>query len=97
MPAFAGVMSVKERWDVINVIHARAAGVLARSFGPEMTAVVAPQVPDFAFETDGVHQTLRQEFETGPVLLLLFAPPRSRASGSWPQLSPSSRPHTLTW
>jgi hypothetical protein len=75
MPAFAGVMSVKERWDVINVIHARAAGVLARSFGPEMTAVVAPQVPDFAFETDGVHQTLRQEFETGPVLLLLFAPP----------------------
>jgi mono/diheme cytochrome c family protein len=75
MPAFDGVMSAKERWDVINFIHARAAGMLARSVGPEMTAVVAPQVPDFAFETDGVHQTLRQEFETGPVLLLLFAPP----------------------
>jgi mono/diheme cytochrome c family protein len=75
MPAFAGIMSAKERWDVINFIHARAAGMLARSVGPEMTAVVARQVPDFAFETDGVHQTLRQEFETGPVLLLLFAPP----------------------
>jgi putative copper resistance protein D len=75
MPGFAGVMSVKARWDVINFIRAHAAGVLARSVGPEVTAVVAPQVPDFAFETDGVQQSLRQEFETGPVLLLLFAPP----------------------
>jgi putative copper export protein/mono/diheme cytochrome c family protein len=75
MPGFAGVMSVKARWDVINFIRARAAGVLAHSVGPEVTAVVAPQVPDFAFETDGVQQSLRQEVATGPVLLVLFAPP----------------------
>jgi putative copper export protein/mono/diheme cytochrome c family protein len=79
MPGFAEVMSVKARWDVINFIRARAAGVLARSIGPEIAAVAAPPVPDFAFETDGVQQTLRQELETGPVLLLLFASPAPTA------------------
>jgi putative copper resistance protein D len=75
MPGFADVMSVKARWDVINFIRARAAGVLARGIGPEVTTTAALAVPDFAFERDGKQQTLRQELETGPVLLLLFAPP----------------------
>jgi putative copper resistance protein D len=75
MPGFDGLMSVKERWDVINFIRARAAGVVARGVGPEITTAAAFGVPDFAFERDGKQRTLRQEFETGPVLLLLFAPP----------------------
>jgi hypothetical protein len=32
-------------------------------------------VPDFAFEAGGVQKTLREVLETGPVLLVLFAPP----------------------
>jgi hypothetical protein len=49
--------------------------VLARRIGPEVTAAAAPEVPDFAFEAGSVQQTLRQVLETGPVLLVLFAPP----------------------
>jgi mono/diheme cytochrome c family protein len=75
MPGFDGVMSVKERWDVINFIRARAAGVQARGVGPEIMTAAAFEIPDFAFERDGKQQTLRQQLESGPVLLLLFAPP----------------------
>jgi putative copper resistance protein D len=75
MPGFAGVLSANQRWDVINFIRARAAGVLARKIGPEVTTSAAPQVPDFAFEAGGVQHTLGQTLETGPVLLVLFAPP----------------------
>ena len=75
MPGFAGVLNPNQRWDVINFIRARAAGVLALRIGPEVTAAAAPEVPDFAFEAGGTQQTLRQVLETGPVLLVLFAPP----------------------
>jgi putative copper resistance protein D len=75
MPGFAGVLNSDQRWDVINFIRARAAGVLATEIGPEVTTAAAPEVPDFAFEAGGVQQTLRQMLETGPVLLVLFAPP----------------------
>ena len=75
MPGFAGVLSANQRWDVINFVRARAAGVLARAIGPEVTSSAAPQVPDFAFEVGGVQHTLGQTLETGPVLLVLFAPP----------------------
>src|SRR6516225_68963 len=75
MPSFTGVLSANQRWDVINFIRARAAGVLAREIGPAVTTSAVPQVPDFAFEADGLQQTLGQTLETGPVLLVLFAPP----------------------
>jgi putative copper resistance protein D len=75
MPGFAGVLSTNQRWDVINFIRARGAGVLARKIGPEVTTSAAPQVPDFAFAAGGVQHTLGQTLETGPVLLVLFAPP----------------------
>jgi putative copper resistance protein D len=75
MPGFAGVLSTNQRWDVINFIRAHAAGVLARAIGPEVITSAAPQVPDFAFEAGGVQHTLGQTLETGPVLLVLFAPP----------------------
>src|SRR6516225_3367801 len=75
MPSFTGVLSANQRWDVINFIRARAAGLLARKIGPEVTTSAAPQVPDLAFEAAGMQQTLGQTLETGPVLLVLFAPP----------------------
>lgn len=75
MPGFAGVLNSHQRWDVINFIRARAAGVLAREIGPEVTTAAAPEVPDFTLEAGGVRQTLRQVLQTGPVLLVLFAPP----------------------
>jgi putative copper resistance protein D len=75
MPGFAGVLNPNRRWDVINFIRARAAGMLAMRIGPEVTTAAAPEVPDFAFEAGGVQQTLREVLETAPVLLVLFAPP----------------------
>jgi hypothetical protein len=75
MPGFAGVLSPNRRWDVINFIRARAAGVLATRIGPEVTAAAPAELPDFAVEAGGVQQTLREVLETGPVLLVLFAPP----------------------
>jgi putative copper export protein/mono/diheme cytochrome c family protein len=76
MPGFAGVLNSHQRWDVINFIRARAAGVLATRIGPEVTTAAAPaELPDFAVEAGGVQQTLREVLETGPVLLVLFAPP----------------------
>ena len=74
MPGFAGLLSANQRWDVINFIRARAAAVLTREIGPEVTTSAAPQIPDFAFEAGGVQQTLSQTLETRPVLLVLFAP-----------------------
>ena len=75
MPGFAGVLSANQRWDVINFIRARAAGVLTRETGPDVNTSAAPPVPDFAFEAGGMQHTLGQTLETGPVLLVLFAPP----------------------
>ncbi len=75
MPGFAGVLNPSQRWDVINFIRARTAGVLAGGIGPEVTTAAALEVPDFTFEAGGVQQTLRQLLQTGPVLLVLFAAP----------------------
>jgi putative copper resistance protein D len=75
MPGFANVLSGNQRWDTVNFIRARAAGALAMRVGPEVTAAIAPEVPDFAFEAGGLQQTLRQTLEKGPVLLVLFTPP----------------------
>jgi putative copper export protein/mono/diheme cytochrome c family protein len=76
MPGFAGMLNPNQRWDVINFVRARAAGVLAMRIDPEISTAAAPlEVPDFAVEAGGVQQTLREALETGPVLLVLFAPP----------------------
>jgi putative copper resistance protein D len=79
MPGFAGALKSSQRWDVINFIRARAAGVLAGRIGPEVTTAAVPEVPDFAFEEDGAQKTLRQVLEKGPLLLVLFRPPAPSA------------------
>jgi putative copper resistance protein D len=75
MPGFAGVIGAGDRWDVINFIRARAAGVLSRQIGPQVSTAAAPAIPDFAFESGGGQQTLRGILETGPALLVLFGRP----------------------
>lgn len=83
MPGFADTISTRHRWDVINFILARAAGVLSRGLGPEIRRQAGFPVPDFAFEQrgrqSGRQQTLAELLKDGPVLLVLFAPPAPTA------------------
>ncbi len=79
MPGFAAVMSPAQRWDVINFVRARAAGVLSRRIGPQVATAATGPVPDFAFERDGRQQTLSRVLETGPVLLALLSQSPSAA------------------
>ncbi|HEV2265280.1 MAG TPA: copper homeostasis membrane protein CopD [Stellaceae bacterium] len=72
MPSFATVLTPPARWDVIHFIRARAAGAIAGEMGPTVSTVAAAQVPDFAFESGGVQDTLRQVLAEGPALLVLF-------------------------
>jgi copper resistance protein D len=75
MPGFAAIIGPDRRWDLINFLRARAAGVLSRRLGPTITAEAALPIPDFAFERNGRQQTLGTLLQRGPVLLILFAPP----------------------
>lgn len=77
MPGFAAVMSPAQRWDVINFVRARAAGVLSRQIGPQVSTAATAPIPDFAFEADRGQQTLSRMLATGPVLLALFSRPPS--------------------
>ncbi|MGA3037644.1 MAG: copper homeostasis membrane protein CopD [Vulcanimicrobiaceae bacterium] len=74
MPGFADKLTPTQRWDVINFVLARAAGVQVGDVGPQISASAAPPLPDFAFEQRGGQNTLSQTLKTGPVLLVLFAP-----------------------
>lgn len=75
MPGFAKVLKPDRRWDVINFILARAAGDQVRQVGSRISTAAAYPVPDFAFERDGVQNTLRRVLKGGPVLLVLFSQP----------------------
>jgi copper resistance protein D len=79
MPSFAGIMSPVDRWDVINFVRARAAGVLSRQVGPQVSTAATAAIPDFAFESNGRQQTLSSVLENGPALLALFSRPPSPA------------------
>jgi putative copper export protein/mono/diheme cytochrome c family protein len=78
MPGFAGVLTPDQRWDVINFVLARAAGVQTNDASSQITSAAAPPLPDFAFEQNGTQNTLSQTSKSGPVLVLLFAPPAPR-------------------
>ena len=79
MPGFAAVMSPAERWDVINFVHARAAGVLSGHIGPTVSTAATSAMPDFAFEAKGRQNTLDNVLKAGPALLALFGLPPSAA------------------
>jgi putative copper export protein/mono/diheme cytochrome c family protein len=89
MPGFASVMSPADRWDVINFIRARAAGILSRGVGPVVSAVAAPAVPDFAFQNGGRQQTLGRILQDGPALVALFS--RPPVSGRVAQLAAAQK------
>lgn len=80
MPGFADKLTSDQRWDLINFLLARAAGVLTDEVGPQISTAAAPPLPDFAFERNGAQNTLSQTLKSGPVLLVLFAAhvPRAR-------------------
>jgi putative copper resistance protein D len=80
MPGFTDKLNPDQRWDLINFLLARAAGVLTDDVGPQISTTAAPPLPDFAFERNGAQNTLSQTLKNGPVLLVLFAAyaPRAR-------------------
>ncbi len=79
MPGFADKLTPDQRWDLINFLLARAAGVLTDGVGPQISTTAAPPLPDFAFERNGAQNTLSQTLKNGPVLLVLFAAHAPRA------------------
>ena len=75
MPGFVGTLNADQRWDVIQFVLARAAGVQTNAAGSQITSAAAPPIPDFAFDQNGAQNTLSQSLKTGPVLLVLFSSP----------------------
>jgi len=73
MPGFANKLSPDQRWDLINFVLARTAGVLTANTKSQITTTAAPPLPDFAFEQNGAQNTLSQTLKSGPVLIVLFA------------------------
>ncbi len=74
MPGFADKLTPDQRWDLINFVLARTAGVISDATSSQISTAAAPPLPDFAFEQGGAQNTLRQSLKNGPVLLVLFSP-----------------------
>ena len=77
MPGFAAQLNERERWDVINCIHALASARQA-TLEPAVTSAPAPLAPEFSFTRNGIEETLRQAREQGPVLIIFYRLPASR-------------------
>ena len=75
MPGFADKLTPDQRWDVINFVLARAAGIGTQSAGSQISTTTAFPLPDFAFEQHGSQDTLSQLLKSGPVLVVLYATP----------------------
>jgi putative copper export protein/mono/diheme cytochrome c family protein len=79
MPGFADQLDERERWDIINFIHARASARQA-PLEPAVSSAPAPLAPEFSFARHGLEEeTLRHAREQGPVLLVFYRLPASRA------------------
>jgi len=72
MPGLANVLSERQRWDIINFMHARAAATQPGALQPRVTPGPAPSAPDFAFAQGGKQSSLRETLAAGPVLLVLY-------------------------
>jgi putative copper export protein/mono/diheme cytochrome c family protein len=79
MPGFANKLNPDQRWDLINFVLARNAGVLTARANSQVSTAPAPPLPDFAFEQNGAQNTLSQTLKNGPVLIVLFAAHAPRA------------------
>jgi len=74
MPGFADKLTPDQRWDLINFVLARTAGILTGATRSQIGTAAAPPLPDFAFEQQGAQNTLLQSLKNGPVLLVLSSP-----------------------
>ncbi|MGB6518881.1 MAG: copper homeostasis membrane protein CopD [Candidatus Cybelea sp.] len=72
MPGFADKLTPDQRWDLINFVMARTAGVLTHQTTSQISTTTALPFPDFAFEQSGAQNTLSQTLKSGPALLVLF-------------------------
>jgi putative copper resistance protein D len=79
MPGFADKLTPDQRWDLINFVLARTAGILTRQTGSQVSTTTALPLPDFAFEQNGSQLALSQVIKSGPALVVLFARPVPRA------------------
>ena len=79
MPGFVDKLSSDQRWDVINFVLARAAGILTHTVGSRISTTTAVPFPDFAFEQNGAQNTLSETLKDGPALLVLFGTHAPRA------------------
>ncbi len=75
MPGLANVLSERQRWDVINFMHARAAAAQPGTLLPRVTSAPAPLAPDFVFAQAGTQSSLRETLAGGPALLVLYRSP----------------------
>ena len=75
MPGLANVLSERQRWDVINFMHARAAAAQPGTLLPRVTSAPAPLAPDFVFARAGTQSSLRETLAAGPALLVLYRSP----------------------
>jgi hypothetical protein len=69
------VLDERQRWDVINFMHARAAAAHLGALLPRVTSGPAPLAPDFVFAQGGTQSSLRETLAAGPVLLVLYRLP----------------------
>jgi putative copper resistance protein D len=79
MPGFADKLTPDQRWDLINFVLARAAGLNSRNAGPQLGTTEAYPMPDFAFERNGSQATLSQTLKSGPALVVLYGRPAPRS------------------
>jgi putative copper resistance protein D len=78
MPPFAATLDAAQRWDLINLLKARAASVGTGRLSAEVTADPAPLAPDFAFPASaGTPGTLNALLTQDAVLLVMTDEPQS--------------------
>ncbi|HYB40270.1 MAG TPA: CopD family protein [Candidatus Methylomirabilis sp.] len=78
MPAFREQLSPRDRWDLINFLHALAYGEQARRLSPAVEPESAVVAPDIGFGIGfGPIETLREERGRAIVLLVFFTLPDS--------------------
>jgi putative copper export protein/mono/diheme cytochrome c family protein len=72
MPAFSGVLSDTQRWNLVNFVRTLPVGGLPDGLS-EVVAPNAPQAPNFSFEVQlGVQEELSDRLKNGPMVLVLL-------------------------
>lgn len=80
MPGYEDKLTVEERWDLVNYIHALSRGYQARLLNPEIIPNrPSVQPPGFSYSAhDGTGGILQDFREDKPVMLVVFSWPQSK-------------------